>query len=112
MRRIPLTKAQFDEKRASLDALADDWVERECIAFDEAVGGTGGGSGTIWRMPRIDSKRVLALLVELEPVIGCDLPCSLIRRGGYASQALVVTDLMARIRERCADAAQVEKLAS
>ena len=54
-------------------------------------------------MPAIDSKHVVALLVELEPVIGCDLPCSLARAGGYPSRLLLVTDLLARIRAQCLD---------
>ena len=106
MKRIPLTEAQFDAKRADLEALATDWADRECTSFDDAVHRTDNKNparGTIWAMPAIDSKRVVGLLVELEPVIGCDLPCSLARRGGYTTPSLLVADLLARIRERCLD---------
>ena len=105
MKRLPLTTAQFDEKRAELEALATDWADRECTSFDEAVNQTqrDPATGTIWAMPAIDSKRVVGLLVELEPAIGCEIPCSVIRRGGYSDRARLVTDLLTRIRERCAD---------
>lgn len=105
MKQLPLTKAQFDQKRAQLEALARDWADRECTSFDEAVtqNPKAPSTGTIWRMPAIDSKRVVGLLVELEPAIGCDIPCSVIRRGGYSDRAGLVADLLARIRERCLD---------
>lgn len=106
MKPIPLTKAQFDAQRPALEALATDWADRECTSFDDAVHQTHNkhpARGTIWAMPAIDSKRVVALLVELEPVIGCDLPCSLARSGGYATRSRLVTDLLARIRARCLD---------
>jgi hypothetical protein len=115
MKRLPLTKAQFDEKRAELEALAKDWADRECTSFDEAVGQTqeDPAVGTIWTMPAIDSKRVVGLLVELEPSLGCEIPCSVIRRGGYSDRAQLVTDLLTRIRERCADdPAAVARVAS
>ena len=104
MKRIPLTKNQFDAKRFDLEALATDWADRECTSFDDAVHQTdakNAARGTIWAMPAIDSKRVVGLLVELEPVIGCELPCSLARRGGYATRSQLVSDLLARIRDRC-----------
>lgn len=105
MKQLPLTKAQFDEKRAELDALARDWADRECTSFDEAVSQNqkAPSTGSIWVMPAIDSKRVVGLLVELEPAIGCEIPCSVIRRGGYSDRTRLVTDLLARIRERCLD---------
>ena len=106
MNRLPLTKAQFDAKRPHLEALATDWADRECTSFDDAVHRRQDktpASGTIWTMPAIDSKHVVALLVELEPVMGCDLPCSLARAGGYPSRLLLVTDLLARIRAQCLD---------
>ena len=106
MNRLPLTKAQFDAKRPHLEALATDWADRECTSFDDAVHQSQNktpASGTIWAMPAIDSKRVVALLVELEPAIGCDLPCSLARPGGYPSRSLLVKDLLARIRAQCLD---------
>ena len=106
MKRIPLTKVQFDTKRSELEASVRDWADRACTSFDEAVRQADKEeptSGTIWAMPAIDSKRVAGLLVELEPVVGCELPCSLIRRGGYGDRSLLATDLLARIRERCLD---------
>ena len=105
MKRLTLTKAQFDEKREELEILARDWADRECTSFDQAVGQTQSDSpaGTIWTMPAIDSKRVVGLLVDLEPTIGCEIPCSVIRRGGYSDRARLVTELLARIRERCLD---------
>lgn len=106
MNRLSLTTAQFDAKRRQLEAWATAWADRECTSFDDAVHHQQNetpASGTIWAMPAIDSKHVVALLVELEPVIGCDLPCSLARPGGYPSRSLLVSDLLARIREQCID---------
>jgi hypothetical protein len=105
MKRLPMTRAQFDQKRSELEALARDWADRECTSFDDAVSQSPRlpTSGTIWAMPAIDSKRVVGLLVELEPTLGCDIPCSVIRRGGYSDRSRLVTDLLARIRERCLD---------
>jgi hypothetical protein len=100
------TKAEFDAKRQQLEALARDWADRECTSFDEAVLKAGGhpkGTGSIWQMPAVDSKRVVSLLVELEPLLGCKLPPSLIKRGGYATPEELMADLLATIRERCGD---------
>lgn len=103
---LPLDKAQFDAKVTQLEALARNWAERECSTFDEAVRRAAGlpqTSGSIWTMPPIDSKRVVSLLVELEPILGCKLPSALIRRGGYRNTDDLVKDLGQRIRERCGD---------
>jgi len=101
--RLP-SKAGFDALQPTLEALARDWVARECTSFDAAVLGTSDGS--IWDMPAIDSKRVVALLVELEGVVGngCTIPVSVIAGGGYGSADDLVTKLLPRIRERCPDA--------
>lgn len=106
MKAIPLTKAQFDAKRSELEALAKAWADRECTSFDEAVhpaSSKNQGGGSIWRMPAIDSKRVVSLLVELEPVLGCNLPSSLVRRGGYVNRDQLAVDLLSRIRQWCID---------
>ena len=112
MKRIRLTKTQFDVRRSALEALTNDWASRECTSFDDAVlqKSTEPASGTIWKMPAIDSKRVVALLVELEPVVECELPCSLVRRGGYATPSTLASDLLARIREHCLDDAPVAEV--
>ena len=106
MKTIPLDKAQFDTKVGDLDALARDWAERECTSFDEAVRRAGGApesDGSIWDMPAIDSKRVVSLLAELEPALGCKLPSLLIKRGGYATADELIADLLPKIRELCSD---------
>ena len=112
MKRIRLTKTQFDARRSALEALTNDWASRGCTSFDDAVlqKSTEPASGAIWKMPAIDSKRVVALLVELEPVVGCELPCSLVRRGGYATPSTLASDLLARIREHCLDDALVAEV--
>lgn len=113
MKQLAVTKARFDETSAVLEALARDWAERESTSFDQAVSQDEHprNQGTIWAMPVIDSKRIVGLLVELEPVIGCEIPCSVIRRGGYSDRNRLVTDLMARIRERCMDEAATPTVA-
>ena len=108
---LPLDKSQFDEKASQYEALTRDWADRECTTFDEAVRRAAGlpqtSGGSIWNMPSIDSKRVVALLVELEPIFGCRLPSALIRRGGYANTDDLVTDLKQKIREGCRDSSAV-----
>jgi hypothetical protein len=106
MRAILLSKTAFDSKREQLGILTRDWSDRECVSFDQAVrraAGHGEGAGSIWQMPTIDSKCVVSLLVELEPLLGCKLPSSLIMRGGYPTPQELEKDLIARIRERCTD---------
>jgi hypothetical protein len=49
-------------------------------------------------MPTIDSKRVVALLTELEPVLERRLPASLIKRGGYQSADALKNDLMPKLK--------------
>jgi hypothetical protein len=104
---LPLDKAQFDEKVAQFEVLSRDWADRECTTFDEAVRRAAGlpqtSGGSIWKMPSIDSKRVVSLLVELEPIFGCRLPSALVRRGGYRNTEDLVNDLKQKIRERCRD---------
>jgi hypothetical protein len=107
MKPIPITTAQFDSRVAELQALTRDWAGREAVSFDDAVGcrpQNNDGSGSIWDMPTIDSKRVVALLVELETKLGCRLPCALIKRGGYSSPEELSSHLLSRIRENCSDA--------
>lgn len=100
------SKTEFDALRPALDALTRDWVERECSSFDEAVdraAGTAGESDSIWDMPAIDSKRVAGLLAELEPLLGCKLPSSLAKAGGYEDGEELIADLFTKIREKCGD---------
>ena len=102
-------KAQFDTLLRQMQALAGDWVERECTTFNAAVRRASGdqpGEGSIWdMMPMIDSKRTVSLLVELEGMIGggCKIPVSVIRAGGYVSNDDLKANLFAKIRERCPD---------
>jgi hypothetical protein len=104
---LPLSKAEFDGRVTQYEALTRDWADRECTTFDEAVRQAAGlpqTSGSIWKMPSIDSKRVVSLLVELEGILGCRLPSALIRRGGYKNTDDLVNDLKQKIRDRCSDA--------
>ena len=60
MKRIPLTKTEFDAKCSDLETMVTDWADRECTSFDDAVRQTDNkntASGSIWAMPTIDSKR-------------------------------------------------------
>ena len=104
---LPLDKTQFDGRVPQFEALTRDWADRECTTFDEAVRRAAGipqaSGGSIWSMPSIDSKRVVSLLVELEPIFGCRLPSALIRRGGYVNTDDLLNDLRQRIRDRCPD---------
>jgi len=107
MKKVTRSKAEFDGKLNELRSIAGDWAARECTSFDAAVQRAAGiedGDGSIWDMPAIDSKRVVSLLVELEPVLGCRLPTSLIKRGGYASAEELKDNLFTKIRELCSDA--------
>src|SRR4029078_8810899 len=100
-------KSEFDAKRSQLEALTRDWADRECTSFDTAgrrAAGDDPGEGSIWDMPAIDSKRTVSLLVELEPMLGCKLPSSLIKQGGYASVDDMIAKLFPKMRERCPDA--------
>lgn len=107
--KLPFTKADFDSQR---DALADrlrDWAEEELASFDDAVAGnTGAAKGaddpSIWDdMPAIDSKRAIGALVEIEELIGCKLPVTLVRHGGYESVEDMIADLLPKVREKCVD---------
>lgn len=102
MNTLALEQDQFDVKQPELWRAARSWAERECSPFDQAVQQRPQESGpSIWDMPAIDSKRVVSLLVELEQVIGCKLPTSLIKAGGYASPDQLIADLFVRIRQHC-----------
>jgi hypothetical protein len=108
--RLP-TKAQLDAILPQLEAYARDWAERECTSFDAAVlqeSSKGEDEGSIWDMPTIDSKRVVSLLAQLEPLIGEDytLPASAIKSGGYASVDDLVAKLFPKLREKCPDIAK------
>lgn len=99
---INLTDAEFATREQQLTALIDDWVDRECSSFDDAVRKAAGESvagPSIWDMPMIDSKRVVSLLTELEPVLDRRLPASLIRKGGYSSAGDLKTDLVPRLKK-------------
>lgn len=104
---LPLDKVKFDAKAVELEALTRDWADRECTSFDEAVrraaGLPKGNGGSIWDMPAIDSKRVVSLLVELEQMLGCNLPSALIKRGGYRDTDALVANLLPKIRHNCPD---------
>lgn len=105
-------KPQFDAMLPKLQAYARDWAERECTTFNAAVRKAAGDEaedGSIWDlMPMIDSKRTVALLVELEGLIGggCKIPVSVIKAGGYTSVDDLNAKLFAKIRERCPDASK------
>lgn len=95
---------------ADIEAFIRDWAERECCSFDEAIdrmSGSAKGPHSIWDMPPIDSKNVVALLVDLEEVLGRSVPCTVIRPGGYADVEDLVKDLAPKIRQGTAAAARV-----
>jgi hypothetical protein len=99
---INLTDAEFATREQQLTALIDDWADRECSSFDDAVRkaiGEPAAGPSIWDMPLIDSKRVVSLLTELEPVLDRRLPASLIRKGGYSSAADLKNDLVPRLKK-------------
>src|SRR5438876_1810382 len=102
---LPLDKVEFDSKVLELQTLTRDWADRECTTFDEAVRRAAdlpkATGGSIWDMPAIDSKRVVSLLVELEPLLGCKLPSKLSKRGGYKTTDELLADLIPKIRHLC-----------
>ncbi len=105
VRLIP-TKTQLDAILPQLEAYARDWVERECTSFDAAVLSEvpkESEDGSIWDVPAIDSKRVVALLAELEELIGgnCKLPVSAIESGGYENAEDLIARLLPKLREKC-----------
>lgn len=102
METVPFSKVEFDARLTEIEALIRDWAERECTSFDAAVRpGTGPDEGSIWDMPKIDSKRTTSLLVELEPLVGFKLPCALIKRGGYSNVDELLKNLPPKIRDLC-----------
>jgi len=104
MKMLPITPQQFDAQIRKLELLTHDWAQRELSSFDEAVGitpNTASSTGSIWDMPTIDSKRVVSLLAEYEVVLGCKLPCALIKSGGYDNESELRSHLFSGIRERC-----------
>lgn len=108
MTKLVTTTSKLDKLEAQIAQALEDWHERECKSFDEAVQETDDASDawSIWDdMPTIDSKRAVGALVEFEGVLGEKLPISMIRPGGYASIDDLRDDLMAKMRERCADTA-------
>lgn len=106
MKALTITTKDFESKRDQVEAAIRDWAERECTSFDEAVErASGSDEGSIWDMPMIDSKSATGCLVDLEPLLGCKLPPSLITKGGYADVESMVSTLTTKIRERCTDAA-------
>jgi hypothetical protein len=97
-----LTDAEFATREPQLATLIEDWVDRECSSFDDAVrkaAGLATAGPSIWDMPTIDSKRVVALLTELEPVLERRLPAALIRKGGYASADDLKADLVPKLKK-------------
>jgi hypothetical protein len=96
------TDSEFATREHQLTALIEDWVDRECSTFDDAVrkaAGLAAAGPSIWDLPTIDSKRVVSLLTELEPVLERRLPAALIRKGGYASADDLKTDLVPKLKE-------------
>ena len=98
-----LTEGEFDARASQATALIQDWGDRECTSFDDAVRRASGEAtaatgGSIWDMPTIDSKRVVSLLTELEPVLERRLPPSLIKSGGYSSVAELQADLLPKLK--------------
>jgi hypothetical protein len=98
-----LTEEDFDSRLDQLTALVDDWGDRECTSFDDAVlkasGQPASSGGSLWDIPMIDSKRVVSLLTELEPVLDVRLPATLIKAGGYSSVQELKDDLLPRIKK-------------
>ncbi len=108
MKRILPDKLMFDSLRGQLSDIIREWSERECSSFDDAVAEVDSSSPStsdsgIWEMPAIDSKKVVSLLVEFESVVGCKIPVSVIRSGGYSDSDDLTEHLLATIRERCPD---------
>ncbi|MBN8612712.1 MAG: hypothetical protein J0L92_19105 [Deltaproteobacteria bacterium] len=102
MKRLAITTAGFARKRAAVEKHIASWSKEECSSFDAAIG--VAEADPIWSMPAIDSKRVTSLLAELEPILGCRLPSSLIRKGGYRDKADLSQSLTSTIEARCSDA--------
>lgn len=97
-----LTDAEFATREHQLNALIDDWVGRECTSFDDAVRMAAGESPagpSIWDMPTIDSKSVVSLLTQLEPVLDRRLPATLIKPGGYTSSEELKNDLVPKLKK-------------
>lgn len=101
------TKTKLDDAQQDLEVCARAWASEECTSFDEAVGcdvvPAADGSGSIWEMPPIDSKRVVSLLARFEAILGggCKLPVSAIKSGGYKHVDDLLVHLLPALRERC-----------
>jgi len=61
---------------------------------------SSGTGGTVGPQPVIDSLVVVSLLIELEPIVGCELPEDLVRAGGYETVEEVVQHLMPQVQKR------------
>jgi acyl carrier protein len=59
-----------------------------------------GTAAAVGPQPVIDSLVVVSLLVELEPMVGFELPEDLVRAGGYDSIEQVVQHLLPQVQKR------------
>lgn len=109
------SRADFDRDRPLLERILGDWAEREASSFDDAVEEgpvqpDADDEGSIWDdMPAIDSKKAVGALVEIEGVVGYKLPVTLVRPGGYDSEADLVEDLLAKVGAWCTDSTRTSK---
>ena len=70
---------------------------RNFIEDDMSIESAVGVSKSPMR-PVVDSLVMVELLVEVEKIVDCSLPLSIIRRGGYYSVDDAVADLVPKIR--------------
>lgn len=61
-------------------------------------------AGTVFDVtPLISSHRAVEIILDLEPVLGIEIPDSVIKRGGYQSCEEMISHLEAKLAARYAD---------
>lgn len=87
-----------DVEQRIRDFLAEEGAMQAAL-HGAAVSPTTTG-GAVGPQPLIDSLVVVSLLIELEPMVGFELPEDLVRAGGYDSVEQVVQHLVPQVLKR------------
>lgn len=88
----------FPEEKV-LAAIDNWWADEqtEAATFDAAAAPAPKPS-LMTPLKAIDSHRVVRCILELEPVLGVDIPESAIQKGGYDTIAELKSDLIKKLR--------------
>src|ERR1700761_119233 len=90
-RRFPETEL----REALLKCWKDEAEERNAFAEDDDV----TEERTIYDLlPQIDSLTVVRSFVKLEVLFGINIPCEIVKRGGYSSHDEFIQDLLPKLK--------------